>query len=405
MNVKDRFLHYISFDTQSNPQSGRHPSTEKQKDLAKALTEELTAMGAQKVEMDDYSYVYGRIPATPGKEAEPVIGLIAHMDTAPDCSGANIKPRVVAGYDGQDIVLNEAEKIIMSVEEFPQLLDYVGKDLIVTDGTTLLGADDKAGVAEILSAAEILLQGEGPSHGEIAIAFTPDEEIGEGADHFDLQQFSADFAYTVDGGALGEIEYECFNAAGVLVMIKGISIHTGDAKNKMRNASLVAMEFLSMLPGAERPEHTQGYEGFYHLHQITGTVEQAEMEFLIRDHDKTAFAQRKKTMEQIANFLNEKYGESTVSLAIKDSYYNMKEKIQPHMEIVERAQKAMESQGVTPKVQPIRGGTDGARLSYEGLPCPNLSAGGHNFHGPFEYVPVQSMETMVNVLLELVSTK
>ncbi len=400
MHVRERFLRYVAFDTQSNPKSGFHPSTEKQKKLGEILVEELAAMGVSQVSMDQYGYVYAAIPPSKGLENEPVIGWIAHMDTAPDCSGANVKPRVVENYDGGEIFLNDG--IVMSPSEFPHLLDYVGNDLIVTDGTTLLGADDKAGVAEIMTAAELLLAEDGPEHGAIRIAFTPDEEIGEGTDYFDIDGFGADFAYTVDGGALGEIEYECFNAAGALVTVKGVNIHTGDAKNKMKNASLIAMEFLSMLPPVERPEHTEGYEGFYHLHSMKGNVERAEMEFLIRDHDSSAFQKRKEIMERIAVFLNETHGADTVDLAIKDSYYNMKEKIAPHMEIVERAERAMLAEGVIPKIQPIRGGTDGARLSHEGLLCPNLSAGGHNFHGRFEYIPVQSMETMVRVLLRLV---
>lgn len=405
MNVVDRFLHYVSIDTQSDPKSGMYPSTEKQKKLGQVLAEELAEKGASDVRMDDFGYVYGRIPATPGCEKEPVIGLIAHMDTAPDCSGTDVKPRIVRQYDGKDIILNEEKGVIMTVQEFPFLGEEQGKDLIVTDGTTLLGADDKAGVAEIMSAAEALLSDHSIAHGEIAIAFTPDEEIGEGADHFDLKGFDADFAYTVDGGMLGEIEYECFNAASAVVTVHGIGIHTGEAKGKMRNASLVSMEFLSMLPAAERPEHTEGYEGFYHLHHIEGDVETAVMEFLIRDHDRTCFEQRKSTMEQITAYLNVKYGSGAVDLTVTDSYYNMREKIEPLMEIVERAKDAMESQGVTPRIQPIRGGTDGARLSYEGLPCPNLSTGGRNFHGRYEYIPIQSMETMMKVLLHLVSVE
>lgn len=399
MKVKERFLHYISYDTQSDPKSGCHPSTEKQKILGKVLADELTAMGADQVSMDEYGYVYAAIPPSSGWETEPVIGWIAHMDTAPDYPGAGVKPQIVEAYDGGAIFLNDA--VSMSPSDFPHLLTYLGDDLIVTDGTTLLGADDKAGIAEIMTAAELLLTDRNLNHGAIRIAFTPDEEIGEGANHFDVKGFGADFAYTVDGSALGEIEYECFHAAGAAVVIHGVNIHTGEAKDKMKNASLIAMEFVSMLPAAERPEHTQGYEGFYHLHSVQGNVERTEMEFLIRDHDKGKFQRRKSFMAEVAAFLNEKYGGGTVELIVKDSYYNMKEKIALRMEIVERAKQAMIAEGVVPNIKPIRGGTDGARLSYEGLPCPNLSAGGHNFHGRFEYIPVRSMETMVRVLLRL----
>lgn len=404
MTVTERFLKYVSFDTRSDPKSGTHPSSDKQLRLAKELALELDLMGLEEVYLDEQGYVYGMIPASEGEEGAPRIGLVAHMDTSPDISGENVKARIV-DYQGGDIVLNEEQGIIMSPSMFPELEGYKGQELIVTDGTTLLGADDKAGVAEIFTVAERLMKDKSIRHGRIPICLTPDEEIGEGADGFDIPRFGADFAYTVDGGALGEIEYENFNAASAVVTINGINIHPGAAKDKMKNSILIGVEFTSMLPADEIPAKTEGYEGFYHLSEMSGNEEKTVLEYIIRDHSREIFEQRKAKMIAAANAVNEKYGEGTVELNMRDSYYNMREKIEPHMHIIERAKAAMQSQGVEPIIVPIRGGTDGARLSYEGLPCPNLSTGGHNFHGRFEYIPVQSMEKMVEVLIEIVSCR
>lgn len=402
MTVLERFLKYIAMDTQSDENSESCPSTQKQKELAGILVEEMKQMGLTDCRMDDKGYVYGFCEATKGCEKQPIIGLIAHMDTAPSFLGEGVNPQIVKNYDGKDIVLNKEKEIVMSTEVFPNLLDYTGEDLVVTDGTTLLGADDKAGVAEILTAlAEII--NEGIPHGKICIAFTPDEEIGRGADYFDISGFGADFAYTVDGGALGELEYENFNAASGVVKFHGVNIHPGEAKNKMKNASLIAMEFNSMLPAKQTPAHTEGYEGFYHLCRMEGDEENAILRYIIRDHDREKFENRKEIFESIKRFLNEKYGEGTVACEVKDSYYNMREMIEKRMEIVERAKKAFEECNVVAKIVPIRGGTDGARLSYEGLLCPNLSTGGCNFHGKYEFISVQSMEKMVQVLKCLVS--
>ncbi|WP_455714025.1 peptidase T [Anaerosporobacter sp.] len=402
MNVTERFLKYVSFHTTSDPTSTTTPSTENQKVLAAELVKEMKEMGIDDAQMDEYGYVYGTIEATKGCEDLPYIGLVAHMDTSNALSGKDIKPRIVKNYDGKDIVLNEEKNIIMRTKEFAHMADYVGQDLIVTDGTTLLGADDKAGVAEILTLAEQLMQSTDIPHGRIRIGFTPDEEIGAGADHFDVERFNADFAYTVDGGKLGELEYENFNAAGAIVTVHGVNIHPGLAKNKMKNAILMAMEFNSMLPANETPACTEGYEGFQHLGSIKGNEEETVLEYIIRDHDKEKFNDRKAMFEKITAFLNDRYGEGTFELSIKDSYFNMKEKIVSHMEIVTRAEEAMKKVGVEPIVAPIRGGTDGARLSFMGLPCPNLSTGGHNFHGRYEYIPVQSMEKMVQILQEII---
>ena len=404
MTVTERFLKYVSFDTRSDPKSGTHPSTAKQLKLAKELALELDLMGLEEIHLDEQGYVYGVIPASEGAENAPSIGLVAHMDTSPDISGENVKPRIVS-YDGGDIVLNEEQGITMSPAMFPELEGYKGQELIVTDGTTLLGADDKAGVAEIFTLAELLMKDKSICHGRIPICITPDEEIGEGADGFDIPRFAADFAYTVDGGALGEIEYENFNAASAVVTINGINIHPGAAKDKMKNSLLIGVEFASMLPADEIPAKTEMYEGFYHLSEMSGNEEKTVLEYIIRDHSREIFEQRKEKMTAAAAALNEKYGEGTVELNLRDSYYNMREKIEPHMHIIERAKAAILSQGVEPIIVPIRGGTDGARLSYEGLPCPNLSTGGHNFHGRFEYIPVRSMEKMVDVLMEIVTCK
>lgn len=398
MNVTERFLHYVSFNTQSCEDNESCPSTPNQKVLGQAIVEEMLAMGISDAHMDEHGYVYGTVP---GAADKPVIGLIAHMDTAPDCSGENIVPAIVK-YEGGDLVLNREKNIVMRVSEFESLARNVGKHLIVTDGTTLLGADDKAGVAEILTAAEQLLASDQP-HATLKIGFTPDEEIGRGADLFDVPGFDADYAYTCDGGTLGEIEYENFNAASARVTLHGINIHPGSAKNKLRNSQLIAMEFFSMLPGNERPEYTEGYEGFTHLCDMSGNVELTNMAFIIRDHDMARFQAKKARFEAIAAYLNEKYGAGTVELKLRDSYYNMKEKIEPVMYVVENACQAMREVGMNPVEVPIRGGTDGARLSFEGLPCPNLCTGGENYHGRFEYIPVEDMELCVKMLVTLLT--
>ena len=393
MTVIDRFLKLVSYPTPSDERSQTCPSTPQQRVLAEELVRQMQELGIQDARVDAYGYVYGTIPANCEK-ALPVYGLIAHMDTSPDCSGRDIKPRIVE-YTGGDIALNE--NTALSPEDFPILNRSVGKHLIVTDGTTLLGADDKAGIAEILTAVEELLA-EGGAHASLRIGFTPDEEIGRGADRFDLAHFGADYAYTVDGGTLGELEYENFNAASAVVTVHGRNVHPGSAKRCMVNAQLIAMEFHGMLPVHDRPEATEGYEGFSHLCAMQGEVELATLEYIIRDHDRASFEARKALFESAAAFLNAKYGAGTVEVALRDSYYNMREKIEPHMAIVEAAQQAMRDAGVTPRVVPIRGGTDGARLSYEGLPCPNLFTGGENYHGRFEYVPVEDMEAAVRTL-------
>lgn len=401
--VLERFLHYVSFDTQSMDDQEQVPSTEKQLALAKALKEELEAMGASQVRMSEHGYVYAVIPATADHPVKS-LGFVAHMDTAPAMSGKDVKPRIVERYDGQDLVLNEEKKIVMRVKDFPGMLDCVGKDLIVTDGTTLLGADDKAGVAEIMTMAEFFLSHPEIPHGKICIGFTPDEEVGRGADFFDVEHFGADAAYTVDGGPVGELEYENFNAASGKVDICGRGVHPGSAKGAMINALLVGMEFQSMLPAFENPMYTEGYEGFFHLDQMAGDVESAHLEYIIRDHDREAFEKKKALFEEVSRYLNVKYGEGTVLTAVKDSYYNMKEQIEPdHLYLIDTAKEAMKSLDIKPLVSPIRGGTDGARLSYMGLPCPNLSTGGYNFHGRYEFIPVQSLEQMVEVLKKIVT--
>lgn len=401
--VLDRFLHYVSFDTQSMDDQEQIPSTEKQLALAKALKEELEAMGASQVRMSEHGYVYAVIPATADHPVKS-LGFVAHMDTAPAMSGKDVKPRIVERYDGQDLVLNEEKKIVMRVKDFPGMLDCVGKDLIVTDGTTLLGADDKAGVAEIMTMAEFFLSHPEIPHGKICIGFTPDEEVGRGADFFDVEHFGAEAAYTVDGGPVGELEYENFNAASGKVDICGRGVHPGSAKGAMVNALLVGMEFQSMLPAFENPMYTEGYEGFFHLDQMAGDVESAHLEYIIRDHDRKAFEKKKALFEEVSRYLNVKYGEGTVLTAVKDSYYNMKEQIEPdHLYLIDTAKEAMKSLDIKPLVSPIRGGTDGARLSYMGLPCPNLSTGGYNFHGRYEFIPVQSLEQMVEVLKKIIT--
>ena len=396
--VTERFLHYVSFDTQSDENSTSCPTTEKQKLLAKALVEEMKEMGISDARMTDSGYVYGTVPGDPEL---PTIGLIAHMDTSPDASGANVKASIVF-YQGGDICLNPEKGIFLREKDYESLTRNRGKNLIVTDGTTLLGADDKAGVAEIMTAADTLLR-QGGRHATLKIGFTPDEEVGQGADGFDVPGFGADYAYTVDGGTLGEIEYENFNAADAKVVIHGLNIHPGSAKDKMVNSQLIAMEFAGLLPVQQRPEYTQGYEGFFHLTQMRGEVEESQLHYIIRDHDSENFARKKAVMTEAARFINEKYGAGTLELTIQDSYYNMKKCIEPHMYVVERAKAAMAAVGMDPREVPIRGGTDGARLSYEGLPCPNLCTGGENYHGRFEYIPVEDMEQCVQMLVEILT--
>ena len=402
MHVSERFLKYVSFDTQSDESSTTVPTTEKQKLLGAALVQELTEIGLHGARMDDYGYVYAWLPATAGCEGVPCLGLIAHMDTAPSAPGANVSPRVVH-YTGGDIHLSDT--VVMRASEFESLRRYVGQDLIVTDGTTLLGADDKAGVAEIVTAMEHLAAHPEIPHGRIAVAFTPDEEVGSGADHFDVEGFGAAAAYTVDGGELGELEYENFNAASARVTVRGFNIHPGSAKDKMRNACLMALEFASMLPPAETPAHTEGREGFYHLSHMEGDETEARLSFIIRDHDRQKFEARKERMNLIAAYLNEKYGPTTVQVELKDSYYNMLEQIRPHMYLIHRARAAFEKAGVQAVEVPIRGGTDGARLSYMGLPCPNLCTGGVNFHGVHEYIPAAALNQMAQVLVNLVTAQ
>ena len=394
--VTERFLRYVSFDTMSDEFSETCPSSEKQKLLGAVLVEEMLAMGIQDARMDDNGYVYGTVPGTPGK---PVVGLIAHMDTSPDASGADIKTKTVP-CDGSDICLNEEKNIWLRAADYPSLKNHVGKHLIVTDGTTLLGADDKAGIAEIMTAAEVLLASNEP-HATLRIGFTPDEEIGRGADLFDVEGFAADYAYTADGGPVGEIEYENFNAAGAKVEIFGRNIHPGSAKDKMINSQLIAMEYNSLLPVHQRPDCTEGYEGFIHLTDMTGEVESSTLRYIIRDHDMAKFEAKKQIMVDAEAYLNRKYGEGTVKLTLKDSYFNMRQMIEPCMFVVDKAKAAMEAVGMNPVEVPIRGGTDGARLSYMGLPCPNLCTGGENYHGRFEFIPVEDMELCTRMLVEI----
>lgn len=404
MTVLERFLNYVVIETTSDPYAESFPSTKSQLDFGHTLMEEMKELGLTDVTQDEYGYVFGTIPSTVPDYKGKILGLIAHMDTAPAASGKNIKPRVIKNYDGAEIVLNAEKKIVMKPEDFPSLKQYVGQDLVVTDGLTLLGGDDKAGVAEIMTAAEYLINHPEIPHGPIRVGFTPDEEVGQGADYFDVKKFGADFAYTVDGGECGELEYENFNATSVFVDFTGLSIHPGSAKNKMINALLLAMEFQGMMPEAQKPEHTEGREGFIHLESLEGSVEHASSEYIVRDHDFDLFKKKKEYMQRAADYMNVKYGEGTVSLRMEDSYYNMRQQIEPHYFLIENVLKVYEKLDIEPKIQPIRGGTDGSRLSFMGLPCPNLGTGGHNFHGHFEYVCVQSMEKCVQVLIELVKT-
>lgn len=401
MSLVNRFLKYVSFHTTSDENTKMTPSTPGQMVFAQYLVEELKALGLQDVDVDKNGYVMATLPANTSK-AIPTIGFIAHMDTSPDMSGKHIKARIVENYNGEDILLNEEKLIVLETEKYPEILQYKGQDIIVTDGTTLLGADDKAGLAEIVSAMEYLLAHPEIEHGKIRVGFTPDEEIGQGADHFDVAKFGAEWAYTMDGGEIGELEYENFNAAFAKISFKGLNVHPGYAKHKMLNAMRVAHQFASMLPRHETPEHTQDYEGFYHLVAMEGAVENASLSYIIRDHDRDRFERRKKEIVHLANKINAEFGPETATVEMRDQYYNMREKVEPVMHIVDLAFEAMEAVGVKPNVKPIRGGTDGSRLSYEGLPCPNIFAGGHNFHGRFEYVPVQSMEKAMMVIVKIV---
>lgn len=406
MTVVDRFLKYVTFATQSDEESGITPSTSGQRVFAEALVKELEALGLEEISLDDNSYLMATLPSNMEDKEVPTIGFISHLDTSPDMSGEGVKPRIVS-YAGGDIVLNEAENIVLSPRMFPEMEQYIGQDLIVTDGTTLLGADDKAGVAAIISAVAYLKEHPEIKHGKIRIGFTPDEEIGAGADHFNVEKFGCEFAYTVDGGEIGELEYENFNAAAAKVVFSGRNVHPGTAKDRMVNASLLAVEFASMLPADQRPETTEGYEGFFHLTTMVGSVEQAVLQYIVRDHSRELFEQKKQLLEQITAQLNKKYP-GMVSLEMHDQYYNMREIVEPKKYIVDLASEAMEAVGVKPQIKPIRGGTDGARLSFMGLPCPNLFTGGHNFHGRYEYIPIpslqKSMETVVKIA-ELVATK
>ena len=395
----DKFLRYVAVETTSNEDSESQPSSAKELNLLRMLRDELIQMGI-KAELDEYGYVMATIPANTRKKI-PAIGFIAHVDTAPDASGKDIKPQIIPNWDGEDIVLNKKKNIVLSTAEFPEMLQYKGQTMITTDGTTLLGADDKAGVAEIMYAAQYIMEHPEFKHGEIKIGFTPDEEIGRGVVKFDVEKFGARYAYTMDGGEIGELEYENFNAAGAKIHIQGSNIHPGYGKDKMVNSMLIAMELDSMLPVEQRPRYTQGYEGFFHLTSINGTVEETTMSYIIRDHDRNKFEEKKALMTAVVKYLNQKYGK-VVKLELKHQYYNMRQEVEPHFFIVEKAIKAMEMAGVKPKVQPIRGGTDGANLSFMGLPCPNIFAGGHNFHGKLEYVPLESMEKAAEVILNIV---
>jgi tripeptide aminopeptidase len=400
-NVVERFLKYVKFDTKSDENTRVTPSTKGQFVLASELKKELEELGLENVSLDKNGYVMATLPKNVDEEIK-TIGFIAHMDTSPDMAAANVNPQIVENYDGKDIVLNEKENIILSHKDFPEITQYIGKTLITTDGTTLLGADDKAGIAEIMAAIQYLVKNPQIPHGTIKIGFTPDEEIGEGADHFDVEKFGADLAYTVDGGEIGELEYENFNAASAKIHIKGRNVHPGSAKNKMISSMHIANEFINLLPNNERPEYTEGYEGFYHLISISGEVEESNITFIVRDFDRNKFESRKKLLISTAEFINEKYGDNLVEVIIKDQYYNMKEKVEPVKYIVDIAYKAMEEVGINPKVSPIRGGTDGARLSFMGLPTPNLFTGGHNFHGKYEFIPTFAMEKAVDVILKIV---
>ena len=399
--ILDRFLRYVSVDTQADPESDSQPSAAKELDLLKMLRDELLAMGVEAT-LDEYGYVMASIPSNCDKEI-PAIGFIAHVDTAPDASGANVKAQIIENYDGGEVALNGVPGLYLKPAEFPEMLQYKGQTLITTDGTTLLGADDKAGIAEIMNAVQYIVEHPEFKHGEIKIGFTPDEEIGRGVVKFDVEKFGARYAYTMDGGAVGELEYENFNAAGATIKIQGCNVHPGTAKGKMRNATLIGMELNSLLPVEQRPEYTEGYEGFFHLISFKGEVETATFSYIIRDHDMNLFEKKKETIRQCVDFINSKYGEGTASLDLKHQYYNMRKEVEPHYHIVEKAKKAMEMEGIVPNIKPIRGGTDGANLSFMGLPCPNIFAGGHNFHGKMEFIPLESMEKASKVILNIIS--
>ena len=401
MTLTERFLKYVSFNTTSDENTNMTPSTPGQMIFAQYLVEELKSIGLQDVDLDKNGYIMATLPANTDKDI-PTIGFISHMDTSPDMSGKNVKARIVENYDGNDILLNEEKVIVLETEKYPEILQYKGQDIIVTDGTTLLGADDKAGITEIVSAMEYLIAHPEIKHGKIRVGFTPDEEIGQGADHFDVPKFGAEWAYTLDGGEIGELEFENFNAAAAKITFKGLNVHPGYAKHKMLNSMRVAHQFVSMLPRHETPEHTEKYEGFYHLVGMEGTVEKSSLSYIIRDHDRDRFERRKKEMQHLVNKINAEFGEGTATLELRDQYYNMREKVEPVMHVVDLAFEAMEAVGVKPNVKPIRGGTDGSRLSYEGLPCPNIFAGGHNFHGKYEYIPTNSMEKAVEVIVGIV---
>lgn len=399
-HIIKRFISYVTIDTESDPNSNTTPSTKKQWDLAKKLAEELKTIGMHDVTIDEHAYIMATLPSNVDYNV-PTIGFISHFDTSPDFTGANVKPKIIEKYDGKDIVLNETENIVLSPSYFDDLLLYVGQTLITTDGTTLLGADDKAGICEIISAMEYLINHPEIKHGNIRIGFTPDEEIGRGAHKFDVEKFGTDWAYTMDGSQIGELEYENFNAAGAVVKIKGKIVHPGYAKGKMINSMYIATEFINSLPKMETPEHTEGYEGFFHLHDMNGSVEDTTLHYIIRDHDKGHFEARKDMMQKLTNELNSQYGSDVISIEIKDQYYNMKEKVEPVIHIVDIAEEAMKQIGIKPLIKPIRGGTDGSQLSYMGLPCPNIFAGGHNFHGRYEYVPVESMIKATEVICKI----
>ena len=398
MNIVDRFLKYVSFCTTSDENTGLVPSTPGQMEFAKYLVEELKSIGLTDVSLDSNGYIMATLPAT--EDGHPVIGFIAHMDTSPDASGKHVKPRIVEKYNGEDIELSEG--IVLSKDKYPEILRYKDQNIIVTDGKTLLGADDKAGIAEIVTAMEYLIQHPEIKHGKVRIGFTPDEEIGCGADHFNVKAFGADWAYTMDGGAVGELEFENFNAAACKISVHGVNVHPGSAYHKMVNSMRIAYQLAVMLPRWETPEHTQGYEGFYHLIGMNGTVEETTLSYIIRDHDRARFESRKRELEHLVRKVNREFGDGTVEIEMRDQYYNMREKIEPVMHIIDLAKEAMESVGVTPVVKPIRGGTDGARLSFEGLPCPNIFAGGENFHSRFEYLPIPSMEKAMQVIIKII---
>jgi tripeptide aminopeptidase len=400
MNITERFLKYVSFTTTSDENTNMTPSTPGQMVFARYLVEELNSIGLREVDLDKNGYITATLPANTDKQI-PTIGFISHMDTSPDMSGKNVKARVVMNYDGKNIILNQEKEIVFEIKKYPEILQYKGQDIVVTDGTTLLGADDKAGIAEIVTAMEYLITHPEIKHGKIRVGFTPDEEIGQGADHFDVPTFGADWAYTMDGGEIGELEYENFNAAGAKVHFNGTNVHPGYAYHKMINSMRIAQQFIGMIPRHETPEHTEGYEGFYHLTNMEGSVEKTTLNYIIRDHDRDRFESRKKEMIHLVNKINAEFGENTATLDMRDQYYNMREMVEPVMHIVDLAFEAMEAVGIKPNVKPIRGGTDGSRLSYMGLPCPNIFAGGHNFHGRFEYVPVQSMEKAMMVVVKI----